>query len=482
MFFSAIVLAGTRDGVHMGHAMGLGNNRAGGQLGITAQAIGVARIARLLTGSHRSIPKLRITVMVVGINGGTDGGKLPGGGGICVELTALGAGPVFHVALLVAGGSYGVHVGQIVDMGIVSVNLKKELTAQAGAVKACDIGSTHLVRNGKNVLPNPRCKRIRITCYINAGKEVSGVQKAAEGINVAALDFAALNGEVVGGGGGAVGKRVDLLRDGVVLTQRLGGHIEIGVVFVVVVLVVPGHVHVVIRTVDLYQIPCVILALAFAGHHVGGNAGLLQQILEGTGIALADRSAFHQSAVGVMGVRGGEVIRHMADQVVVKVQLDLKLTHVVRNAGECISGGGIKLGLSRSQFIAGESIGELNGGQIIAGKEAGGSFPQPKMLGIIVAIDIQYGLEVVDIKGMIGVHKRDALLAGLNAGLQGVVCPGKVLAVFQGGDGRRAVALIGRRSERLGGYEGQHHDQGDNERCQSLRFCGIHGVLLSVFS
>ena len=70
-----------------------------------------------------------------------------------------------------------------------------------------------------------------------------------------------------------------------------------------VVGVVPGDIHQVIVVVDPDIVPGVGLVAVGAGHNPAGDLRPVAQQFKGVGVALADRFALHQGAVGVVGIR-----------------------------------------------------------------------------------------------------------------------------------------------------------------------------------
>ena len=97
--------------------------------------------------------------------------------------------------------------------------------------------------------------------------------------------------------------------------------------------IIPGHVHMIPRAIQLHQVPAVVHAEA--GDHDGVDAQAVQQHLVGLGIAFADGGALDQGAVGIVGIlrhRAGHVtsiiVGDMLGQVIVEHQGLLQLAHV----------------------------------------------------------------------------------------------------------------------------------------------------------
>ena len=476
MFLGAGIHAGGGHSGHMGHIVRFGENGAGGQLGITALAVGVAGIAGVFTGCFDGILEFRAAFVVVGVHGSDDGGQLLSCVCIRIVFAALGAGPVFNIALLAASGCNSINMGQIMSVGIFAGDLQEELTAQTVPTVTSVTGDAQGVGNNPFVGVIPSQKFVRITGHIDAGGQVAGIHHAADGVNVTAFDLAAIDGKVVGRSSGADGRRIELGNNGMILFQLGSGHIEVGIEVLAVVLIIPGDIHIVVFPVDLNKIPCMTFALARTGHHAGGDARLRKQVLERICVALAYGLAVYQGAVGVIGVRSPVYILHIVDQIVVQIELDFILAHIIGDAGQGFCGSGVKSGLGGRKLICGkdEIIVGLHSGDLATGGNSV-ALCQPKILGIVSEKSVPYGLEVVVANGMGIVFEGNGSLVGFDAGPQGVIRPGEVFAVFHGSEGGGAKMLSGGRGLGLQGDKRQNQNQGDHDCRQSLGLGDFHG-------
>ena len=86
----------------------------------------------------------------------------------------------------------------------------------------------------------------------------------------------------------------------------------------------------------------------------------LQQILQCLCIAFADCKAFHDSAVGIMGIGTAFIVDDQGCQLIVQVQFPLRFAHAALQAGKDLIHGFIKSGPGLLQFRAGHSISRFN--------------------------------------------------------------------------------------------------------------------------
>ena len=471
---SAGVLAGGGDGVHVDRGVRFGRVGAGGQLNAAAQAVGVAGVTVALAGGIDAIPNLRAANMVGGIDLRLDIRQLSGAGSVRKLQVALGADPVFHIAFALAGGCQGIHVGHVMGMSVVAVEMDLELAAGIIVAAAYVAGNIRVINDGFQIALQPGQEGVRVAGDINAGKQVGVVQHGTDGVHVAAGHLAAVDFKVIRSGSraGRSGDPMNRLDDGVVFQDLFGGDVEIGVISAVIA-VVPSQIHMIILTVDLDQVPHVRLAFAGAKNHIAGDADLKQEMLECAGVAFADGLTLYQSAIGVVRIGGGH-IGDFVGQIVMQVNFFSEIIHVGRDAGQSLLRCGIESGTSGSQLVAGQCVSEeyvldlaLTEFVIIRA--------QPEEFGVVVTVDFPHEIQFVRGNGMGLVREGDGLLTGRNGGIQGVIGPYQVFAVFHGGKCAEPIALRGGGRPHLSGDEGQHHDQGDQKSCQSLGFGSIHG-------
>ena len=333
MFLGAGILAGGGHSGYMGHIVRFGENGAGGQLGITALTVGVAGIAGVFTGCFDGILEFRAAFVIVGVHGSDDGGQLLSCVRIRIVFAALGAGPVFNIALLAASGCNSINMDQVMRVGIIAGNLQKELAAYTAPAEASAASNAQRIGDGPLIGVPPGFESICISGHIDTSGQVAGIHHTADGVNVAAFDLAAVDGKVIGRSSGADGRRIELGDNGVIFLQLGSGHIEVGIEVLAVVLIVPGDIHIVVFTVDFNQIPSVSLALARTGYHTGGDAGLHKKVLESAGVALAYSLAIYQSTISVVGIGNAFNVFYIVDQIIVKIQLNVILAHIIGDTG-----------------------------------------------------------------------------------------------------------------------------------------------------
>ena len=333
MLLGAGGFTGGGNGVYMGHIVRLGENGAGGQLGIAALAIGVAGITGVFAGCFDGILEFRAAFVVAGIHSSDDGGQFLGRVCIRIVFAALGAGPVFNIALLAAGGCNSINMGQIMSMGIFAGDLQEELTAQTVPTVTSVTGDAQGVGNNPFVGVIPSQKFVRITGHIDAGGQVAGIHHTADGVNVAAFDLAAVDGKVVGRSSGADGRSIELGDNGVIFFQLGSGHIEVGIEVLAVILIIPGDIHIVVFTVDLNQIPSMAFTFALTSYYKRGDTGLHKKVLESPGVALAYSLAIYQSTISIVGIGNAFNVFYIVDQIIVKIQLNVILAHIIGDAG-----------------------------------------------------------------------------------------------------------------------------------------------------
>ena len=476
VLLGAGVLAGGGYGVHMGQLMTGRNDGAGRQLGVAALTVGVAGIAGVFTGCFDGILEFRAAFVVVGVHGSDDGGQLLSCVCIRIVFAALGAGPVFNIALLAASGCNSINMDQVMCVGIIAGDLQKELAAYTAPAEASAASNAQRIGDGPLIGVPPGFESICIAGHIDTSGQVAGIHHAADGVNVTAFDLAAIDGKVVGRSSGADGRRIELGNNGMILFQLGSGHIEVGIEVLAVVLIIPGDIHIVVFPVDLDKIPGMTFTLARTGHHAGGDARLRKQVLERICVTLAYGLAVYQGAVGVIGVRSPVYILHIVDQIVVQIELNFILAHIIGDAGQGFCGSGVKSGLGGRKLICGkdEIIVGLHSGYLATGGNSV-ALCQPKILGVVSEEGVPYGLKVIVINRMGFVFEGNGSLVGFDAGPQGVIRPGEVFAVFHGSEGGGAKMLSGGRGLGLQGDKRQNQNQGDHDCRQSLGLGDFHG-------
>ena len=471
---SAGILAGGGDGVHVDRGVRLGRIGAGGELDAAAQAVGVAGVTVALAGGVDAIPDLRAASMVGGIDLRLNIRQLRGAGLVSKLQAALGADPVFHIAFALAGGCQGIHVGHVMGVSVVAVEMDLELAAGIIVAAAYVAGNIRVINDGSQIALQPSQEGVRVAGDINAGKQIGVVQHGTDGAHVAAGHLAAIDFKVIRSGSraGRSGDPMNRLGDGVVFQDLFGGDVEIGVISAVIA-VVPSQIHMIILTVDLDQVPHVRLAFAGAKNHIAGDADLEQEMLKCAGVAFANGLTLYQGAIGVVRI-GGVHIGDFVGQIVMQVNFFSEIIHIGRDAGQSLLRCGIESGTGGSQLVAGQCVSEeyvldlaLTEFVIIRA--------QPEEFGVVVTVDFPHEIQFVRGNGMGLVREGDGLLTGRDGGIQGVIGPYQVFTVFHGGKCAEPIALRGGSRPHLGGDEGQHHDQGDQKGCQSLGFGSIHG-------